>query len=71
MTRSLTLDGMRWPRILSFVSGIGMMAASLLTIRHYFAANFPQSIYKNLHLINLLPGFFQIIENRKYFIQAA
>ncbi len=46
MADSLTLDGARWPRFLSFLSGIGMMAASLLTIRHYFMANFPESIFE-------------------------
>jgi uncharacterized membrane protein len=46
MAKSLTLDGVRWPRILSFFSGIGMMAASILTIRHYFLANFPESIFE-------------------------
>jgi uncharacterized membrane protein/protein-disulfide isomerase len=46
MADSLTLNGARWPRFLSFLSGIGMMAASLLTIRHYFMANFPESIFE-------------------------
>lgn len=46
MANSLTLNGARWPRFLSFLSGIGMMAASLLTIRHYFIANFPESIFE-------------------------
>lgn len=46
MESSLTLNGVRGPRILSFLSGIGMVAASLLTIRHYFAANFPESIFE-------------------------
>ena len=46
MAESLTLNGARWPRFLSFLSGIGMMAASLLTIRHYFMANFPESIFE-------------------------
>jgi uncharacterized membrane protein/protein-disulfide isomerase len=46
MANSLTLDGARGPRILSFLSGIGMMVASFLTIRHYFAANFPESIFE-------------------------
>ncbi len=46
MTKTLTLDGVRWPRILSFISGIGMMVASILTMRHYFLANFPESIFE-------------------------
>jgi len=45
MRSSLTLDGQSWPRTGSFVCGIGMAATSLLTIRHYFQANFPSSIY--------------------------
>jgi len=43
---SLTLDGLNGRRVLSFLSGAGMMYASLLTIEHYFAANFPTSIYE-------------------------
>jgi uncharacterized membrane protein/protein-disulfide isomerase len=46
MERTLTLDGRRWPRILSFLAGIGMMAASILTIRHFFIANYPESIFE-------------------------
>ncbi len=46
MAKSLTRNGVRGPRILSFVSGIGMMASALLTIRHYFVANFPESIFE-------------------------
>jgi uncharacterized membrane protein/protein-disulfide isomerase len=46
MAKTLTLDGVRWPRILSFFSGIGMLVASILTIRHYFLANFPESIFE-------------------------
>ena len=46
MDRALTLDGTRWRRSLSFVSGIGMMAASILTMRHYFLANFPETIFE-------------------------
>jgi len=44
--QTLTLDGNRWQRWLSFFSGIGMMAASILTMRHYFMANFPESIFE-------------------------
>ncbi len=46
MEKTLTLDGFRWPRILSLVSGVGMMAASFLTIRHYFLANYPKNIFE-------------------------
>jgi uncharacterized membrane protein len=46
MDRSLTLRGVTGPRVLSFISGLGMMAASALTIRHYFAANFPETIFE-------------------------
>jgi len=46
MDRSLTLKGVTGPRILSFVSGLGMMVASILTIQHYFAANFPETIFE-------------------------
>ena len=43
---SLTMAEARWPRRLSFLSGIGMAAASILTIEHYYAANFPTSIFE-------------------------
>ncbi len=33
-------------RILNFVFGLGMIAASILTIRHFFLANYPSSIYQ-------------------------
>jgi len=46
MQASLTLSGRLWPRMLSFLFGVGMMYASLMTIQHYFAANFPTSIYE-------------------------
>ena len=46
MNTSLTLNGVTVPRILSFVSGLGMMVASALTIQHYFAANFPETIFE-------------------------
>src|SRR3954469_21586251 len=41
---SLTLNN-RWPKYFSFTSGAGMIAFSVLTIRHFFAANYPASIY--------------------------
>ena len=46
MQRTLTLDGYNWRRALSFVLGAGMVVASILTIEHYFAANFPESIFE-------------------------
>jgi len=45
MPQSLTLNGTSWPRTLSFISGLGMMVASALTIQHFFAANYPGSIW--------------------------
>lgn len=46
MRRSLTLNGLSRPRILSFASGIGMAAFSLLTVEHFFAANYPSGIFE-------------------------
>lgn len=46
MDRSLTLQGVKIPRILSFVSGLGMIVASIFTIDHYFSANFPATIWE-------------------------
>lgn len=46
MDRSLTLSGVTLPRILSFISGLGMIVASAMTIEHYFAANFPETIFE-------------------------
>lgn len=46
MAKSLTLNGTTWQRVLSFFSGIGMMVASILTIRHFFLANYPTSIFE-------------------------
>lgn len=46
MHTSLTLEGVSWPRSLSLTAGVGMGAASVLTIQHYFAANYPASIYQ-------------------------
>ena len=45
MQGSLTLNGTTWPRVLSFLFGLGMIAASLLTIEHFFAANYPATIW--------------------------
>ncbi len=46
MYGSLTVTGAMRPRVLSFTSGIGMVVASVLTIDHFFAANFPSSIFE-------------------------
>ncbi len=46
MQRSLTLDGATLPRALSFVSGLGMMLFSYLTINHFFSANYPENIWQ-------------------------
>ncbi|NMD09734.1 MAG: thioredoxin domain-containing protein, partial [Acidobacteria bacterium] len=45
MTGSLTLPGSGWKRFWSFVAGAGMITASAMTIRHFYAANFPESIW--------------------------
>ncbi len=46
MEVSLTCNGKVVRRILLFVSGLGMVVASTLTIRHFFMANYPQSIFQ-------------------------
>jgi protein-disulfide isomerase/uncharacterized membrane protein len=46
MADSLTLDRAYGRRFLTFLAGAGMAAASLLTIQHFYAANFPESIFK-------------------------
>jgi uncharacterized membrane protein/protein-disulfide isomerase len=46
MSGSLTLPGSGLKRFWSFVAGAGMMAASAMTIQHFFAANFPESIWQ-------------------------
>jgi uncharacterized membrane protein/protein-disulfide isomerase len=35
-----------WMRVLSFFFGLGMVVASVMTIRHFFLANYPASIYQ-------------------------
>jgi uncharacterized membrane protein/protein-disulfide isomerase len=45
MDRTLTLNGYG-RRFLSFLAGAGMMAASIMTIRHFFLANYPSSIFE-------------------------
>jgi uncharacterized membrane protein len=44
--RTLTLSGLTVPRVLSFVSGAGMIAASVLTIQHFFLANYPSTFFR-------------------------
>jgi uncharacterized membrane protein/protein-disulfide isomerase len=46
MADSLTLKGAGGRRFWSFIAGMGMIAASVLTIRHFFLANFPESIFQ-------------------------
>jgi uncharacterized membrane protein/protein-disulfide isomerase len=43
--RTLTLDGSTFRRFLSFLAGAGMIAASVLTIDHFFKANYPKTIF--------------------------
>ena len=45
MAESLSVTARPWPRILSLASGVGMMVFSLLTIEHFFAANYPATIF--------------------------
>jgi protein-disulfide isomerase/uncharacterized membrane protein len=46
MQESLILNDKLRLRMMSFFAGLGMMVASVLTIRYYFAANFPSSIFE-------------------------
>jgi uncharacterized membrane protein/predicted DsbA family dithiol-disulfide isomerase len=46
MATGLTYDGTFGRRLLSFLAGAGMIAASFLTLQHFYAANFPDSIFK-------------------------
>ncbi len=46
MSPSLTLEGWNWKRMASLVAGAGMTLASYLTIRHFFTANYPESIWE-------------------------
>ncbi len=45
MQGSLTMGATR-PRLLSLLAGLGMIVSSIITIQHYYAANFPESIYE-------------------------
>src|SRR4030043_2240170 len=42
---TLTLSGLTLPRILSLLAGSGMIAASVMTIDHFFKANYPKTIF--------------------------
>ncbi|MFC2156348.1 vitamin K epoxide reductase family protein, partial [Acidobacteriota bacterium] len=46
MVKTLTLNESPLRRILSAVFGLGMMAASFMTIQHFFLANYPESIFE-------------------------
>ena len=46
MGPSLTLEGWTWKRVASLAAGTGMVVASYMTIRHFFAANYPESIWE-------------------------
>jgi protein-disulfide isomerase/uncharacterized membrane protein len=46
LSPSLTLEGWTGKRIASLAAGAGMVTASYLTIRHFFAANYPESIWE-------------------------
>jgi uncharacterized membrane protein/protein-disulfide isomerase len=46
MATGLTYDGTFGRRLSSFLAGAGMIAASFLTLQHFYAANFPDSIFK-------------------------
>ena len=46
MSPSLTLEGWTWKRVASLAAGAGMAVASYMTIRHFFAANYPESIWE-------------------------
>src|SRR5512139_3940516 len=43
--RTLTLDGFKFRRVLSFLAGAGMIAASIMTMDHFFLANYPKTIF--------------------------
>jgi uncharacterized membrane protein/protein-disulfide isomerase len=46
MTESLTLSGKPGRRILSFIAGLGMIVTAGITVSHFYAANYPESIYE-------------------------
>ncbi len=46
MAESLTVEGAGRRRFWNLLAGAGMIAASVLTIQHFFNANFPESIFR-------------------------
>ncbi len=46
MQQSLTMGGNTGRRAASFLVGTGMVVASVMTVRHFFASNYPTSIYE-------------------------
>jgi uncharacterized membrane protein/predicted DsbA family dithiol-disulfide isomerase len=46
MEDSLTLSSRLGLRTLSFVAGLGMMVSSIITVNHFYAANYSESIYE-------------------------
>lgn len=46
MSPSLTLEGWTWKRAASLLAGAGMVLFSWLTMRHFYAANYPESIWE-------------------------
>jgi len=46
MDESLTLGARFGPRMLSFAAGLGMVVTSAITVNHFYAANYPESIYE-------------------------
>jgi protein-disulfide isomerase/uncharacterized membrane protein len=46
MSPSLTLEGWTWKRAGSLAAGLAMIVASWMTIQHFFAANYPESIWE-------------------------
>lgn len=46
MDDSLTMSGGVGRRILSFAAGLGMTVMSAITVNHFYAANYPESIYE-------------------------
>ena len=46
MEESLTLGRNLGRRTLSFITGVGIIIASILTIKHFFDANYPASIWE-------------------------
>jgi uncharacterized membrane protein/protein-disulfide isomerase len=45
MPDSHTANARPWPKVLSLIAGAGMIVFSALTIQHFFAANYPATIF--------------------------